>query len=89
MLDYIFSQDKEAKSGKAEEKESSAGCDLKGQEDPEGNEAGSKDEDSETDYSSEDEEILTKAGRPMLTVPNGEGTDGCVRLGSVGDCAIF
>ncbi|XP_050999781.1 probable ATP-dependent RNA helicase DDX27 [Acomys russatus] len=54
-------EDKEAKSGKMEEKEGSAGCDLKGQEGLGGNEAGSKEEDSETDYSSEDEEILTKA----------------------------
>lgn len=57
-----------------EEKEGSAGCDLKGQEDLGGNEAGSKDEDSETDYSSEDEEILTKAGRPMLNIPDGAGS---------------
>ncbi|XP_034350719.1 putative ATP-dependent RNA helicase DDX27 isoform X2 [Arvicanthis niloticus] len=54
-------EDKEAKSGKVEEKEGQAGSDLKGQENLDENEAGSKDEDSETDYSSEDEEILTKA----------------------------
>ncbi|XP_021048239.1 probable ATP-dependent RNA helicase DDX27 [Mus pahari] len=54
-------EDKEAKSGKVEEKEGQADSDLKGQENPGEDEAGSKDEDSETDYSSEDEEILTKA----------------------------
>ncbi|EDL96426.1 DEAD (Asp-Glu-Ala-Asp) box polypeptide 27, partial [Rattus norvegicus] len=54
-------EDKEAKSGKAEEKEGQEGSDLKGQENLGENEAGSKDEESETDYSSEDEEILTKA----------------------------
>ncbi|KAL6080339.1 hypothetical protein STEG23_036310 [Scotinomys teguina] len=54
-------EDKEAKSGKVEEKEGRASCDLQGQEDLGGNEADSKDEDSETDYSSGDEEILTKA----------------------------
>ncbi|CAH6776752.1 Ddx27 [Phodopus roborovskii] len=53
-------EDKEAKSGKVE-KEGSAGCDPKGQENLGGNEADSKDEDSETDYSSGDEEVLTKA----------------------------
>lgn len=72
----IFPQDKEAKSGKVEEKEGQAGSDLKGQENLDENEAGSKDEDSETDYSSEDEEILTKAGRLM-------------HLGSVGGCIVF
>ncbi|XP_027279169.1 probable ATP-dependent RNA helicase DDX27 isoform X2 [Cricetulus griseus] len=54
-------EDKEAKSGKVEEKEGRESCDLKGQEDLGGNEADSKDEDSETDYSSGDEEVLTKA----------------------------
>lgn len=54
-------EDKEAKTGKAEEKEGQEGSDLKGQENLGENEASSKDEDSETDYSSEDEEILTKA----------------------------
>lgn len=72
----IFPQDKEANSGKVEEKEGQADSDRKGQENPGEDEAGSKDEDSETDYSSEDEEILTKAGRPM-------------HLGSVGGCAVF
>lgn len=65
ILFDFFPQDKEAKTGKAEEKEGQEGSDLKGQENLGENEAGSKDEDSETDYSSEDEEILTKAGRPM------------------------
>ncbi|XP_029330383.1 probable ATP-dependent RNA helicase DDX27 isoform X2 [Mus caroli] len=54
-------EDKEAKSGKVEEKEDQADSDLKGQENAGEDEAGSKDEDSETDYSSEDEGILTKA----------------------------
>ncbi|KAK7803310.1 hypothetical protein U0070_009070 [Myodes glareolus] len=54
-------EEKEAKSGKVEEKEGRASSDLKGQEDLGGNEADSKDEDSETDYSSGDEEVLTKA----------------------------
>ncbi|XP_052581956.1 probable ATP-dependent RNA helicase DDX27 [Peromyscus californicus insignis] len=54
-------EDKEAKSGKVEEKEDRASCDLKGQENLGGNEADSKDEDSETDYSSGDEQVLTKA----------------------------
>lgn len=48
-----------------EEKEGQACSELKGQENLGEDEAGSKDEESETDYSSEDEEILTKAGRPM------------------------
>ncbi|XP_028625403.1 probable ATP-dependent RNA helicase DDX27 [Grammomys surdaster] len=54
-------EDKEAKSGKVEEKEGQASSDLKGQGNLDENEAGSQDENSETDYSSEDEEILTKA----------------------------
>lgn len=72
-------QDKEAKSGKVEEKEGRESCDLKGQEDLGGNEADSKDEDSETDYSSGDEEVLTKAGRPVLSFGNraGSGWDAC------------
>ncbi|GAB1287229.1 Probable ATP-dependent RNA helicase DDX27 [Apodemus speciosus] len=54
-------EDKEAKSGKVEEKEGQACSELKGQENLGEDEADSKDEESETDYSSEDEEILTKA----------------------------
>lgn len=53
-----------------EEKEGRASSDPKGQEDLGGNEADSKDEDSKTDYSSGDEEVLTKAGRLMLSVGN-------------------
>ncbi|KAL1785665.1 putative ATP-dependent RNA helicase DDX27 [Sigmodon hispidus] len=54
-------EDKEAKSGKVEEKEGSMSCDMKDQEVLGGNEADSKVQDSETDYSSGDEEVLTKA----------------------------
>lgn len=61
----ILPQDKEAKSGKVEEKEGQAGSALKGQENLGENEAGSEDDGSETDYSSEDEQILTKAGGPV------------------------
>lgn len=58
-----FLQDKEAKSGKSEEKEAKEGSELEEQEDHEGkDEEGPEDEDSETDYSSADENILTKAG---------------------------
>ncbi|XP_070935262.1 probable ATP-dependent RNA helicase DDX27 isoform X2 [Macaca nemestrina] len=53
---------KEAKSGKLEEKETKEGSEPKEQEDLEENdEEGSEDEASETDYSSADENILTKA----------------------------
>uniref|UniRef100_A0A8C0L0D0 Probable ATP-dependent RNA helicase DDX27 n=1 Tax=Canis lupus dingo TaxID=286419 RepID=A0A8C0L0D0_CANLU len=56
-------EDKEAKSGKSEEKEAKEGSELEEQEDHEGkDEEGPEDEDSETDYSSADENILTKAG---------------------------
>ncbi|XP_008833073.1 probable ATP-dependent RNA helicase DDX27 [Nannospalax galili] len=54
-------EDKEAKSGKVEEKEGRTGCNPGEQEDLGGSEAGSADEDSETDYASEEEEILTRA----------------------------
>lgn len=63
-----------------EEKEDRASCDLKGQEDLGGNEADSKDEDSETDYSSGDEEVLTKAGRPMLNFGSDRKRMGYIRL---------
>nr|XP_045013522.1 probable ATP-dependent RNA helicase DDX27 [Jaculus jaculus] len=54
-------EDKEAKGGKLEEKEGKADCDPE-REDPTGKEeAGSADSDSETDYSSADEKVLTKA----------------------------
>ncbi|PNJ19406.1 DDX27 isoform 5 [Pongo abelii] len=58
-------EDKEAKSGKLEkEKEAKEGSELKEQEDLQGNdEEGPEDEASETDYSSADENILTKAGK--------------------------
>lgn len=84
LLCFILPQDKEAKSGKVEEKEGRESCDLKGQEDLGGNEADSKDEDSETDYSSGDEEVLTKAGRPVLKCGNGRKQMGCRHLASVG-----
>ncbi|XP_049637281.1 probable ATP-dependent RNA helicase DDX27 [Suncus etruscus] len=55
-------EDKEAKSGKSEEKETKEGSELEEQKDLEGKtEEGSENEDSETDYSSADENILTKA----------------------------
>ncbi|XP_045300237.1 probable ATP-dependent RNA helicase DDX27 isoform X3 [Leopardus geoffroyi] len=56
-------EDKEAKSGKSEkEKEAKEGSELEEQGDLEGkDEEGPEDEDSETDYSSADENILTKA----------------------------
>uniref|UniRef100_A0A2R9B8M3 Probable ATP-dependent RNA helicase DDX27 n=1 Tax=Pan paniscus TaxID=9597 RepID=A0A2R9B8M3_PANPA len=56
-------EDKEAKSGKLEkEKEAKEGSEPKEQEDlQENDEEGSEDEASETDYSSADENILTKA----------------------------
>ncbi|XP_078228036.1 putative ATP-dependent RNA helicase DDX27 isoform X2 [Callithrix jacchus] len=56
-------EDKEAKSGKLEkQKEGKEGSEPKEQEDLQGNnKEGSEDEDSETDYSSADENILTKA----------------------------
>jgi hypothetical protein len=46
-----------------EEKEAKVACDLEEQEDVEGKEeAGSADEDSDSDYSSADEKVLTQAG---------------------------
>nr|XP_020025524.1 probable ATP-dependent RNA helicase DDX27 isoform X2 [Castor canadensis] len=55
-------EDKEAKAGKLEEKEAKVACDLEEQEDVEGKEeAGSADEDSDSDYSSADEKVLTQA----------------------------
>lgn len=60
-----FSQDKEAKLGKSEkDEEAKEGFESKGQEDPRGkDEEGPEEEESETDYSSADENILTQAGR--------------------------
>lgn len=73
-----------------EEKEGRASSDPKGQEDLGGNEADSKDEDSETDYSSGDEEVLTKAGRLMSSMPHGfvgavpsPHSAGCPTIGSL------
>ena len=59
-----FFQDKEAKSGKPEkEKEAKEGSDLEEQGDLEGKDEEGPEDESETDYSSAEENILTKAGR--------------------------
>ncbi|ELW71716.1 putative ATP-dependent RNA helicase DDX27 [Tupaia chinensis] len=54
-------EDKEVKSGKLEEKEGKETSELEQWEDLGGKEGGSEEEESETDYSSADENILTKA----------------------------
>lgn len=84
LLYFDFSsQDKEAKSGKLEEKETQVGSDLEKQEGLEGKEeaAASADEESETDYSSAEENILTKAGRHQ-----GWGVSDGVGAGHSGIC---
>lgn len=84
-------QDKEAKSGKSEEKEAKEGSEPDEQEDPDGkDEGGPEEEDSETDYSSAEENILTKAGRRSgCPVRNGDRTWERVCLSSVGFSVFF
>lgn len=64
LLHYtFFFQDKETKSGKIEkEKEAKEGSDPEEQGDLEGKDEEGPEDESETDYSSAEENILTKAG---------------------------